>query len=369
MPIQVTCQCGKLLNVHDGAAGKQARCPACNAVFTVPEPEHEIASLLDSYDEQPQPQPGRRTSPLRFERSHRKKSKALAVLAVAVVLGVLGGGVAAIMSTAEQEGTPTQSTGGSGTSTRSGSRGAPAANMQGEVVYWSDIHYQYGHNEVAADARYKGKRVNVSMSHHGVMRDAADRACIVAPMGGTRLVQVYLYFANEAELANVKPYDPSLVVNGRCKGYGMGAVFFEDCRINTGLMAKAEQERQLEQERRREAAESQKALEQWRDEQYAALKAKYVQKVQAAFGLDGVGSAVTTCYYVGSGPNRKLVKGREETVDSAWCDRRFFAMLTHPPRIGGTPEQEQQLHQLWRSYRAVLKRIEAEFEQRLEATQ
>lgn len=36
MPIQVTCQCGKTLNVKDEHAGKSVKCPACGDVLKVP---------------------------------------------------------------------------------------------------------------------------------------------------------------------------------------------------------------------------------------------------------------------------------------------------------------------------------------------
>ncbi len=40
MPIEFRCSdCGKLLRVPDGTAGKQAMCPACGATLTVPTPE------------------------------------------------------------------------------------------------------------------------------------------------------------------------------------------------------------------------------------------------------------------------------------------------------------------------------------------
>jgi hypothetical protein len=39
MPIETTCQtCGKRLRVGDEHAGKLARCPACQAIYTVPQP-------------------------------------------------------------------------------------------------------------------------------------------------------------------------------------------------------------------------------------------------------------------------------------------------------------------------------------------
>ena len=39
MPIEFRCaECGKLLRVPDGTSGKEARCPACEATLTIPEP-------------------------------------------------------------------------------------------------------------------------------------------------------------------------------------------------------------------------------------------------------------------------------------------------------------------------------------------
>ncbi len=41
MPIPVTCACGKSMRVKDTFAGKKARCPACNAVLSIPDPAAE----------------------------------------------------------------------------------------------------------------------------------------------------------------------------------------------------------------------------------------------------------------------------------------------------------------------------------------
>ncbi|MBP3957678.1 hypothetical protein J8F10_20705 [Gemmata sp. G18] len=48
MPITFNCPCGKTLRVPDSSAGKRARCPVCNAIASVPEPEpvFEIAEEL-----------------------------------------------------------------------------------------------------------------------------------------------------------------------------------------------------------------------------------------------------------------------------------------------------------------------------------
>ncbi|EMI19176.1 hypothetical protein, membrane, partial [Rhodopirellula maiorica SM1] len=36
MPIKMTCQCGKVLNIPDAAAGKAVKCPGCQTVLKVP---------------------------------------------------------------------------------------------------------------------------------------------------------------------------------------------------------------------------------------------------------------------------------------------------------------------------------------------
>ena len=60
MPIMWRCSCGKLLKAKDNFAGRQAPCPACNAVHTIPkgekppEPPEEIfdAELVEEPEDQ-----------------------------------------------------------------------------------------------------------------------------------------------------------------------------------------------------------------------------------------------------------------------------------------------------------------------------
>jgi hypothetical protein len=42
MPIPMTCACGRSLRIKDEFAGRQAKCPACGVVLTVPRPEAAI---------------------------------------------------------------------------------------------------------------------------------------------------------------------------------------------------------------------------------------------------------------------------------------------------------------------------------------
>ena len=56
MPIEFQCSCGKTLRVRDEAAGKQAKCPACQKVLTVP----EAVGLADTAPAGPSPARGPR---------------------------------------------------------------------------------------------------------------------------------------------------------------------------------------------------------------------------------------------------------------------------------------------------------------------
>jgi phage FluMu protein Com len=53
MPITFNCACGKILRVGDEHAGKRVKCPACNAIGSVPAPEIEPVFEV----EEPEPVP------------------------------------------------------------------------------------------------------------------------------------------------------------------------------------------------------------------------------------------------------------------------------------------------------------------------
>lgn len=53
MPIALSCPCGRALNVKDALAGKRIRCPACQDILTVPEPENDLALEVLPADEAP----------------------------------------------------------------------------------------------------------------------------------------------------------------------------------------------------------------------------------------------------------------------------------------------------------------------------
>jgi hypothetical protein len=60
MPIMWRCSCGKLLKAKDEFAGRQAPCPACNAVHTVPNVEKPAQLQEEVFDaeavEEPEPE-------------------------------------------------------------------------------------------------------------------------------------------------------------------------------------------------------------------------------------------------------------------------------------------------------------------------
>lgn len=56
MPIEFRCSCGKTLRVPDAHAGKRAKCPACAAVATVPEPD-PVLEVVEAAELAPPPPP------------------------------------------------------------------------------------------------------------------------------------------------------------------------------------------------------------------------------------------------------------------------------------------------------------------------
>ncbi|MBL8848376.1 MAG: hypothetical protein JNG89_01775 [Planctomycetaceae bacterium] len=60
MPIPVECECGKILNVPDSAAGKKVRCKECGASTRVPSPDDEPEVIEDDYGEPEPPAPSRK---------------------------------------------------------------------------------------------------------------------------------------------------------------------------------------------------------------------------------------------------------------------------------------------------------------------
>ena len=71
MPIQFSCECGKVLRLKDEAAGKKVRCSGCQTVQAVPAPAVDRSAeddaldflLTDSPGDAPAPRPGRLEPP------------------------------------------------------------------------------------------------------------------------------------------------------------------------------------------------------------------------------------------------------------------------------------------------------------------
>ena len=59
MPFTISCACGKTLQVREDLVGKKVRCPACQAVVTVPPPTSiQPEAAYRVADEAPAPKPG-----------------------------------------------------------------------------------------------------------------------------------------------------------------------------------------------------------------------------------------------------------------------------------------------------------------------
>jgi hypothetical protein len=55
MPITLSCPCGKILRVADQHVGKRVKCPACQAISTVPAPESEPEPVFEIVEPAPKP--------------------------------------------------------------------------------------------------------------------------------------------------------------------------------------------------------------------------------------------------------------------------------------------------------------------------
>lgn len=81
-----------------------------------------------------------------------------------------------------------------------------------------EIGDAYEANEIAADARYKGKTFMVTGRVHSVQRDHRKKVYIRAE-GGNMFIGVHLYVADEKRAAE---FEPGELVEGECTGRGKG---------------------------------------------------------------------------------------------------------------------------------------------------
>src|SRR5262249_51646082 len=51
MPIELTCSCGKRLQVSGEFAGRQGQCPACGGLLQIPERDATVTGVAPSSDE------------------------------------------------------------------------------------------------------------------------------------------------------------------------------------------------------------------------------------------------------------------------------------------------------------------------------
>lgn len=88
MPISVGCKCGRKFRVKDEAAGKKVRCPDCQKILLVPDPEDFESEDVDDWEEE---LPPRRASPPRSKgkkSSSKAKSSNVGMTILKVVVGV-----------------------------------------------------------------------------------------------------------------------------------------------------------------------------------------------------------------------------------------------------------------------------------------
>lgn len=98
MAIQVRCDCGRKLKLRDNLAGKQVRCPECEAVLDVPLADEVSYDDMDEFEAE---RPRRAASGSRGRRAPVKKSGGnglvIGLIVGGVLLLILGGAVVALL--------------------------------------------------------------------------------------------------------------------------------------------------------------------------------------------------------------------------------------------------------------------------------
>ena len=84
MPIDFACECGKWLQVEDQYAGKQAKCPSCGRVVTVPPPTPAAATAP------PGPPPAQHFYPGARQPAYADAARFRKVSVTALWMGILG---------------------------------------------------------------------------------------------------------------------------------------------------------------------------------------------------------------------------------------------------------------------------------------
>lgn len=92
-----------------------------------------------------------------------------------------------------------------------------------------DLVKQYAENEVAADERYKGKKLWVGGTVERVGKDIMDDSYVA--LKGMDIRSVQCFFEDEKQLATLK-VGSRIVIEGECDGLMMN-VLLKDCSIVT----------------------------------------------------------------------------------------------------------------------------------------
>ena len=93
-----------------------------------------------------------------------------------------------------------------------------------------DLYFEYSTNEIAADAKYKGKIVNVDGVVHRVDRDILGAPYITLETSGFGLIQCMFDRGYEPQLAQLEA-GQYVTVQGICHGSGVTSVLIDDCTL------------------------------------------------------------------------------------------------------------------------------------------
>jgi len=93
------------------------------------------------------------------------------------------------------------------------------------------LHEAYERNEVAADARFKGRVVEIVGVVSAISKDPYDNL-FVAIQGGGATMDIHAYFdeAQGGQVASLKT-GQTLTIRGRVDGYVMASILVKACRL------------------------------------------------------------------------------------------------------------------------------------------
>jgi hypothetical protein len=248
----ICANCQTAINVDAQYAGRTGKCPKCKAQFIVPSTSaselpsndlQDIASAAQPFS--PPPPNGAKKKPayvsaLTVELNAREKPDYTAPIAIGIFSGVITAVVVSLLISYDipKHDVPTPASPPIDTPAP-----PPVVVEAAKSVDASELAKLYDENEVAADATYKGKTIEVHGSFQKVYRtvgvlatgDTLDHPCVVLNyLFGTRVL-CFFTEDDDAKLATLQPgkevVSNEVIIRGVCAGKTIGGVELGNCTL------------------------------------------------------------------------------------------------------------------------------------------